>query len=54
MVETVLKSPDTDPMDGGVWSFDVWVVAVDGDRVVVGAPHAFGNGAAYVYEWTSE
>jgi hypothetical protein len=52
-IETVLKSPETDPMDGGRWSFDFWVVAVDGDRVVVGAAQ-FGNGAAYVYEWTSE
>ena len=53
-IETVLKSPDTDPMDGGVWSYDDWVVAVDGDRVVVGAPYAFGNGVAYVYEWISD
>ena len=52
--ETVLKSPDTNPVDGGDWSYDNWVVAVDGDRVVVGAPYAFENGVAYVYEWISD
>jgi len=52
--KTVLKSPDTDPMDGGDWSYDNWAVAIDGDRVVVGAPYAFTTGVAYVYEWISD
>ena len=53
-IETVLLSPDTNPMDGGVWSYNSWVVALDGDRAVVGAPYAFGNGVAYVYERSSD
>ena len=49
-IETVLMSSDTNPMDLGLWSYNSWSVALDGDRVVVGAPYAFGNGVAYVYE----
>jgi hypothetical protein len=53
-IETVLMSSDSKPMDDGRWSYHDWVVAVDGDRVVVGAPNAFTTGVAYVYEWSSD
>jgi len=53
-VETVLLSSDSSPMDDGRWSHHDWVVATDGDRVVVGAPNAFTTGVAFVYEWTSD
>ena len=53
-IETVLMSSDSKPMDDGRWSYHDWVVAVDGDRVVVGAPNAFTTGVAYVYEWISD
>jgi hypothetical protein len=53
-IETVLMSSDSNPMDDGRWSYHDWVVAVDGDRVVVGAPNAFTTGVAYVYEWISD
>ena len=52
--ETVLLSPDTNPMDDDRWSYDEWVVATDDNTVVVGAPNAFTTGVAYVYEWTSD
>ena len=53
-IETVLLSSDSNPMDDGRWSHHDWVVATDGERVVVGAPNAFTTGVAYVYEWSSD
>jgi len=53
-IDTVLMSSESSPIDDGMWSHDSWVVAVDGDRVVVGAPYAFANGVAYVYERSSD
>ena len=53
-IETVLKSPDTDPMDGGRWSFDDWGFEVERYIVQLVMQLILANGAAYVYEWTSE